>query len=113
MLFILDQARSFGWIGGYCVQPVRCGLPAGAPSTSFPESTTKSAWKAIFVGVPAPAGALLVLVPVYLGFLGFPIDRTKGLAAAALHHVHPGFLPVAGFPCFREKVQRGGRSSRW
>ena len=72
------------------------------------ESATKSAWESYyFVGVPAPAGALLVMLPVYLGFLGFPIDRISGFAAAA-YTVFIGFLLVSRVPVFSGKGISGG-----
>jgi len=105
-VFILDQARSFGWIAAI-VFTVAAGLRL-ARFNVISESTTKSAWESYyFVGVPAPAGALLVLLPVYLGFLGFPIDRTTGFAAAA-YTMFIGFLLVSRVPVFSGKGISGG-----
>mgnify|MGYP003663603903 CR=1 FL=1 len=105
-VFILDQARSFGWIAAI-VFTVAAGLRL-ARFNVISESTTKSAWESYyFVGVPAPAGAMLVLLPVYLGFLGFPIDRTTGFAAAA-YTMFIGFLLVSRVPVFSGKGISGG-----
>lgn len=105
-VFILDQARSFGWIAAI-VFTVAAGLRL-ARFNVISESTTKSAWESYyFVGVPAPAGALLVLLPVYLGFLGFPIDRVTGFAAAA-YTMFIGFLLVSRVPVFSGKGISGG-----
>lgn len=105
-VFILDQARSFGWIAAI-VFTVAAGLRL-ARFNVISESTTKSAWESYyFVGVPAPAGALLVLLPVYLGFLGFPIDRTTGFAASA-YTMFIGFLLVSRVPVFSGKGISGG-----
>lgn len=105
-VFILDQARSFGWIAAI-VFAVAAGLRL-ARFNVISESATKSAWESYyFVGVPAPAGALLVLLPVYLGILGLPIDRVTGFAAAA-YTVFIGFLLVSRVPVFSGKGISGG-----
>lgn len=70
-VFLLDQARSLGWIAAL-VYAIAAGLRL-ARFNVMDERETKAAWQSeYFVGVPAPAGALLVLLPVYLGFLGLP-----------------------------------------
>ncbi|KJS12118.1 MAG: CDP-diacylglycerol--serine O-phosphatidyltransferase [Hoeflea sp. BRH_c9] len=105
-VFILDQARSFGWIAAI-VFAISAGLRL-ARFNVISESTAKSAWQSYyFVGVPAPAGALLVLLPVYLGFLGFPIDRGTGFLAAA-YTMFIGFLLVSRVPVFSGKGISGG-----
>ncbi|WP_417416631.1 CDP-diacylglycerol--serine O-phosphatidyltransferase [Hoeflea sp.] len=105
-VFILDQARSFGWIAAI-VFAVAAGLRL-ARFNVISENTTRSAWQSYyFVGVPAPAGALLVLLPVYLGIMGVPIDRTTGFAASA-YTVFIGFLLVSRVPVFSGKGISGG-----
>ena len=105
-VFILDQARSFGWIAAI-VFAIAAGLRL-ARFNVISESTQRSAWQSYyFVGVPAPAGALLVLLPVYLGILGLPIDRTTGFAASA-YTVFIGFLLVSRVPVFSGKGISGG-----
>ena len=105
-VFILDQARSFGWIAAI-VFAIAAGLRL-ARFNVISERTAKPAWQSYyFVGVPAPAGALLVLLPVYLGFLGFPIDRTTGFAAAA-YTMFIGFLLVSRVPVYSGKGISGG-----
>lgn len=100
-VFILDQARSFGWIAAI-VFAVAAGLRL-ARFNVISEKPTRSAWQSYyFVGVPAPAGALLVLLPIYLGFLGIPIDRGTGFAAAA-YTMFIGFLLVSRVPVYSGK----------
>src|SRR5690606_20518215 len=68
-VFILDQARSFGWIAAL-IYAIAAGLRL-ARFNVMAERETKAKWQSeYFVGVPAPAGAMLVLLPVYLRFLG-------------------------------------------
>lgn len=107
-VFILDQARSFGWIAAI-VYTVAAGLRL-ARFNVISETASKSIWlKYYFVGVPAPAGAMLVLLPVYFGFLGLPIDRGTGFAAAA-YTMFIGFLLVSRVPVWSGKgIGRGVR----
>ena len=68
-VFVLDQARSLGWIAAL-IYAIAAGLRL-ARFNVMAERETKAPWQSeFFVGVPAPAGAALVLLPVYLGFLG-------------------------------------------
>lgn len=100
-VFILDQARSFGWIAAI-VYAIAAALRL-ARFNVISDSGVKSSWQNYyFVGVPAPAGALLVLLPVYLGFLGLPSDRAIGFIAAA-YTLFIGFLLVSRVPVFSGK----------
>lgn len=100
-VFLLDQARSFGWIAGL-VYAIAAGLRL-ARFNVISESPTRSQWQTeYFVGVPAPAGAILVLLPVYLGFLGLPFDRPVALIAA-LYTMFIAFLLVSRMPVFSGK----------
>ncbi|EDQ32458.2 Phosphatidylserine synthase [Hoeflea phototrophica DFL-43] len=100
-VFILDQARSFGWIAAI-VYAIAAALRL-ARFNVISESGVKTAWQNYyFVGVPAPAGAMLVLLPIYFGFLGLPIDRTTGFVAAA-YTMFVGFLLVSRVPVYSGK----------
>jgi CDP-diacylglycerol---serine O-phosphatidyltransferase len=66
---ILDQARSIGWIAAL-IYAIAMGLRL-ARFNVLDERGVKAKWQSeFFVGVPAPAGAILVMLPVYVGFLG-------------------------------------------
>ncbi|PWV98734.1 CDP-diacylglycerol--serine O-phosphatidyltransferase [Hoeflea marina] len=100
-VFVLDQARSFGWIAAI-VFVVAAGLRL-ARFNVISESSSKAAWEgSYFVGVPAPAGALLVLLPVYLGFLGVPIDKLTAFLSAG-YTMAIGFLLVSRLPVYSGK----------
>ena len=67
--YLLDRAGSLGWIAALLFA-IACGLRL-ARFNVLDEDLERPAWQAeYFVGVPAPAGAVLVLLPVYLGFIG-------------------------------------------
>ncbi len=105
-VFILDQARSFGWIAAI-VFAIAAGLRL-ARFNVISESPKRSAWQSYyFVGVPAPAGALLVLLPVYLGIMGIPIDQSTGFAASA-YTMFIGFLLISRVPVFSGRGLGGG-----
>ena len=80
--YMLDQARSFGWIAAllYCIA---CCLRLARFNVML-DVVGKPLWQNnFFTGVPAPAGAMLVMLPVYLGFLGLAPTRAIAFAAAA------------------------------
>src|SRR5690606_37281364 len=79
--FILLEAGSFGWIAALMFA-IACALRLARFNVMI-EDPDLPAWQSeYFVGVPAPAGALLVMLPVYLGFLGVPLGQPAGLAAS-------------------------------
>ena len=56
-----------------------------------------------FTGVPAPAGAIIALLPVYLGFLGVPKPPAT---LTALYTLLIAFLMVSRLPVFSGKTIR-------
>ena len=83
-VFLLDQARSFGWIAAM-MYAIAAGLRL-ARFNVMAEREVKAVWQSdYFIGVPAPAGAMLVLLPVYLGFLGMPAAPAYAYARLPLH----------------------------
>ncbi|MCD2171902.1 CDP-diacylglycerol--serine O-phosphatidyltransferase [Rhizobium sp. C4] len=81
-IFVLDQARSLGWIAAL-IYTIAAGLRL-ARFNVMSERDIKAPWQSsYFVGVPAPAGAFLVLLPVYVSFLGVAPNNTMALFSAA------------------------------
>lgn len=102
--FLLDQAGSIGWISGLLFA-IACCLRLARFNVMTEENSTpdRSKWQAdYFVGVPAPAGALLVLLPVYLGFLGIEPSRPFAYAAAGFTVIN-ALLLVSRLPVFSGK----------
>jgi CDP-diacylglycerol--serine O-phosphatidyltransferase len=108
-VFLLDQARSLGWIAAL-IYAIAAGLRL-ARFNVMAERENKASWQSeYFVGVPAPAGAMLVLLPVYIGFLGV----TPGPAFAywsSGYTVLIGFLLVSRLPVWSGKTE-GSRIRR-
>ena len=108
-VFILDQARSIGWIAAL-IYAIAMGLRL-ARFNVMAERQVKASWQSeYFVGVPAPAGAMLVLAPVYLGFLGVETDRVFAYISAA-YTVLIAFFLISRLPVWSGK-QEGSRLRR-
>lgn len=102
-VFVLDQARSFGWIGAL-IYAIAAGLRL-ARFNVMAEREEKAPWQSeFFVGVPAPMGAMLVLLPVYLGFLGVPLTGPMAYASTA-YTVLIGYLLVSRLPIWSGKSE--------
>jgi CDP-diacylglycerol--serine O-phosphatidyltransferase len=67
----LHDLKSAGWIAAM-VFAICAGLRLARFNVMI-EDPDRPAWASnFFVGVPAPAGAIIVLLPIYAAFLGFP-----------------------------------------
>ncbi|MGV8996533.1 MAG: CDP-diacylglycerol--serine O-phosphatidyltransferase [Parvibaculaceae bacterium] len=100
-LWSLSAIGGIGWIAvlGYAVC---CALRLARFNVAL-EDPDKPAWSAnYFVGVPAPAGALIVMLPLYLDFIGMPFFRSWPLIVA-LHCVLVAFLMISQVPTFSGK----------
>lgn len=99
--YVLDQVRSIGWIAAL-VYAIACCLRLARFNVmnDNPEQSANSG--DYFVGVPAPAGACLVMLPVYLGFLG--TETTAPIAMlGALYTVLIGLLMISQLPVYSGK----------
>lgn len=100
--YLLDRAGAFGWIAALLFA-IACSLRLARFNVML-EDPDRPAWKAdYFVGVPAPVGGLLVLLPVYLGFLGVPLNATFALAASGFA-VFVALLMVSQLPVYSAKL---------
>lgn len=100
--WILSELKSFGWIA-VLVFAISAALRLARFNVAI-DDPNKPAWQAnYFVGTPAPAGALTVLLPVYLSQLGL-LDRWSELAAPIVAYVFLiAFLMVSRLPTFSGK----------
>jgi CDP-diacylglycerol---serine O-phosphatidyltransferase len=67
----LHDAKSAGWIGAM-VFAIAAGLRLARFNVTIDDPDRPSWAVNFFVGMPAPAGAITVLLPVYIHFLGIP-----------------------------------------
>lgn len=107
--YLLDQAGSPGWIAALLFA-IACGLRLARFNVML-DDPTRPKWQAdYFVGVPAPAGAVLVLLPAYLGFLGLDLTLAFAYLASAFT-VLVAFLLVSKLPVYSGKGE-GSRIPR-
>ena len=106
---VLQGATPFGWITALifascaCLRLARFNVMLGA--------NDESDWhKRYFLGVPAPAGAIIVLLPVYIELNGHTLTQAQAAIATA-HVLLCGFLLVSNLPTFSGK-QLGPRIRR-
>jgi CDP-diacylglycerol--serine O-phosphatidyltransferase len=100
-LWSLNEIGGIGWIAvlGYAVC---CALRLARFNVAL-EDPDKPAWSMnFFVGVPAPAGAMLVMLPLYLNFIGWTGLQALPLLIAA-HCFFVAFLMVSRVPTFSGK----------
>ena len=108
-IWALDELRSIGWIAAliYAI----CGCLRLARFNVMLDNPNRPKWQNnFFTGVPAPAGALIGLLPIYLGFLGLEVTKLSA-AFIALYIVFVGLLMVSNLPTFSGKTI-GKRISR-
>ena len=100
-VYLLDGAGAFGWIAALLFA-IACCLRLARFNVML-EDPNRPVWKGdYFVGVPAPAGALLVLLPVYLGFLGVPLGATSAFVSSGFV-VLVALLMVSRLPVYSGK----------
>ena len=97
----LHDLKSAGWIAAM-VFAICAGLRL-ARFNVMAEDPNRPAWASnFFVGVPAPAGAITVLLPIYANFLGLP--RSDFLTVATLvYTLVIASLLVSRLPVFSGK----------
>ena len=108
-LWTLNEARTLGWVVALIF--AICGCLRLARFNVMLDDPDRPGWQVdFFTGVPAPAGALLVLLPVYMGLLG--LERSIPVTVfSALYMLLVGFLMVSSIPTWSFK-RLGGRVSR-
>lgn len=109
--YLLDIARSLGWISAL-VFVVAAALRL-ARFNVMAESPGKPKWQAdYFIGIPAPAAAVLVMLPVYLGFLGFETGSVQAFVGA-LYTLLIAFLMVSQLPVYSGKSSSAKINRDW
>jgi CDP-diacylglycerol---serine O-phosphatidyltransferase len=104
LLFVwaLDDLKSLGWIAALIF--AICAALRLARFNVALDVSEKPEWHATyFVGVPAPAGAMIVMLPLYLEFVGVP----HGIMTAPLTLIYTvivGLLMVSRVPSWSLKL---------
>jgi len=98
----LHELHNGGWIAAM-VFAISGGLRLARFNATM-DDPNKPAYAAnYFTGVPAPAGAIVVLLPIYLAFLGLPKPPA---VLTAIYTLLIGFLMVSRLPVFSGKTLR-------
>ena len=107
--FSLHHLAEYRWLGGKLGWVVAftftaCTALRLARFNVMMENRDRPPWQgAYFTGVPAPAGAFLVLLPVYLGFLGIEPDSYYA-SIVSCYTLLVAFLLVSNLPVWSGKT---------
>lgn len=100
--FVLKDLKNFGWIVciifaiSMCLRLARFNVMIDDPH--------RPDWqKNFFTGMPAPAGAVTSMLPLYLHFLGVPVGR-YGAVLVAVYLLACAFLTISTVPMYAGKT---------
>lgn len=98
--WILNEVKSFGWLAAM-IFAIAGALRLARFNVML--ATEKPAWQAnFFTGVPAPAGALAVMLPLYVSFSGLAVPH-EAAPAVLVYTVVIALLMVSRIPTFSGK----------
>src|SRR3954449_13091637 len=98
----LHELGNAGWIAAM-VFAISGGLRLARFNATMDDPNKPAFAANFFTGVPAPAGAITVLLPIYLAFLGLP---NPPATLTALYTLLVAFLMVSRLPVFSGKTVR-------
>src|ERR1700726_3061817 len=98
----LHDLNNGGWIPAM-VFAISGGLRLARFNATMDDPNKPAFAANFFTGVPAPAGAITVLLPIYLAFLGVPMPP---VVVTALYTLLIAFLMVSRLPVFSGKMVR-------
>jgi CDP-diacylglycerol--serine O-phosphatidyltransferase len=98
----LHELKNGGWIAAM-VFAISGGLRLARFNATMDDANKPAFAANYFTGVPAPAGAITVLLPIYLSFLGLPMPPAM---LTALYTLLIAFLMVSRLPVFSGKTVR-------
>jgi CDP-diacylglycerol--serine O-phosphatidyltransferase len=101
-IFVLHDLKSFGWI---VVLTLACAMALRlARFNVMIDDPNRPDWqKNFFVGMPAPAGAITAMLPLYLQFIGVPV-ADYGAPFVGLYILFIAFLTISRIPCYAGKT---------
>ena len=98
----LHELKSAGWIAGDGICDLHRAADLRASMSWSTSLTSRRGRPNFFVGIPAPAGAITVLLPIYMFFLGMP--RFSFVAPVTMvYTLAIAFLMVSRLPVFSGK----------
>ncbi|CAN5335672.1 phosphatidylcholine/phosphatidylserine synthase [soil metagenome] len=101
-IFVLHDLKSFGWI---IVLTLACAMALRlARFNVMIDDPHRPEWqKNFFVGMPAPAGAITAMLPLYLHFIGVPV-QDYGAVPVGAYILFIAFLTISRIPCYAGKT---------
>ena len=100
--FVLHHAGAVGWIAAL-VLAIAAALRLARFNVMIDDPDRPEWKKNFFVGMAAPAGAITVLLPIYLHFLGVPVGA-KAAVLALIYVVFIAFMMVSTIPTYSGKT---------
>jgi CDP-diacylglycerol--serine O-phosphatidyltransferase len=98
----LHDLKNVGWIAAM-IFAISGGLRLARFNATIDDQTKPAFAANFFTGVPAPAGAITVLLPIYLAFVGTPQPPT---VLTAIYTLAIAILMVSRLPVFSGKTAR-------
>ena len=98
----LHEVRSAGWIAAMLFA-IAAGLRLARFNVMIDDPNRPSWAASFFVGLPAPAGAITVLLPVYLHFFGLLPAASVAVPVTLAYTLVIAFLMVSRLPVFSGK----------
>jgi CDP-diacylglycerol--serine O-phosphatidyltransferase len=101
-VFVLHDLKSIGWIA---VLTLACAMALRlARFNVMIDDPNRPEWqKNFFVGMPAPAGAITAMLPLYLHFIGVPVQE-YGAPFVGLYILFIALLTISRIPCYAGKT---------
>ena len=101
-VFVLNDLKSVGWI---VVLTLACAMALRlARFNVMIDDPNRPEWqKNFFVGMPAPAGAITAMLPLYLHFIGVPVQE-YGAPVVGLYIMFIALLTISRIPCYAGKT---------
>ncbi len=101
--FLLNEAGAFGWTAAL-LYTTGCALRLARFNTMLDDPHRPKWHSAFFVGVPAPAGAALAMLPMYVSFVGVNVNLPQVTAGfASVYLVFVGLLMASRIPTWSGK----------
>jgi CDP-diacylglycerol--serine O-phosphatidyltransferase len=100
--FVLHHVGALGWIAAL-VLAIAAALRLARFNVMIDDPDRPEWKKNFFVGMAAPAGAITVLLPIYLHFLGVPVGATAA-PFAVVYVVFIAFMMVSTIPTYSGKT---------
>lgn len=106
-VYILHDMGRLGWLAAL-IYSVACCLRLARFNVMIGDKIKRPKWQQnYFVGVPSPGGACLLMLPVYLGFLGMP-QTAQTAFVFSLYTICIALLMVCNLPVWNGKSIRAG-----